>query len=428
MRKLTPWLAIALLAGCSSSPSSGDPSDDVVEDVALDSAADATEPDVSPDTTEPDVEPDVPDVGEDTSEPDVAPDVPEDTEEDAPDVDAAVEDTTPDVEVDAADVVEDTAEPLAPIGPIDPNALETVRFILIGDTGEGNEKQYRVSASAGAFCDERGGCHAVVMLGDNIYDEGPSSPDDPLLTDYIDLPYANLRYGPPPAEGEDDERPRMPLLMSLGNHDLGGAGLEARLAQHYIDYARDKDWLYFPTRYWEARIGIVHLAALDTNPLAYLGTEVADQREIVQEATSSVAQYSLIFGHHPYRSEGQHGNAGAYEGVPGDLVFLGGRFRDFVNDYICNQADFYISGHDHNRQWIDEDDMLGGLLEFETDPCNTEFAVSGAGAKSSDFEGRGNDLSFGREDEGFLYMEFRPDGVTAVFASIDGDVQWTEEF
>ena len=91
----------------------------------------------------------------------------------------------------------------------------------MGDTGEANDAQYRVSESAQRRCDEAGGCSGFLMLGDNIYDTGPTSPMDVQLTDKIDLPYANLKFGAPPAPGEMDGRARMPIYVSLGNHDFG---------------------------------------------------------------------------------------------------------------------------------------------------------------------------------------------------------------
>ncbi len=426
------------MAACSSTAGTGDDADattdaagrgDISVDTGTDPGDDASEEDVAEDIAAEDVAEE--DTAEDTAD-DTALDVEEDVEADVAD---ATEDVAEDVGTDisedvAEDIAEDTGPRLPNIGPLDPNGLETVRFILVGDTGEGNDRQYAVSAAAGQHCDERGGCHAMIMLGDNIYDVGPSSPEDPLLTEYIDLPYANLRYGTPPADGEEDTRERLPLLVSLGNHDLGSAGLDAALAQHYIDYGRDRDWFYFPNRYWNAQIGPVHVAALDTNPLAYLGTEVAEQAAMVDAAAESDAPWSLVFGHHPYRSEGQHGNAGSYENIPGDLTFMGGVFREFVNAQICNRADFYICGHDHDRQWLNEPRMLPAFLDFGEQPlCNTEFAVSGAGAKFSDFEGRDNDTHFKSDDiAGFLYMEFTATEATAQFVDMNGTIEWTETF
>lgn len=424
---------------CASEPSSGPPerpdpnaSDTAATEDATVSEPDANDPeDVDPaEVTDPPDAPDDTTATTDTTPSDTAPsdtepadtepaDAAEDVEpEDTGSADVAPTDSGP------ADTGEDTAtEP----------ELEVVRLILIGDFGEGNEAQYRVAESAARHCDERGGCHALVTLGDNIYDEGPSSADDWQFTEYMDLPYANMRYGPPPAEGEEDTRPRLPMLVSLGNHDLGGAGLDSSLARHFIEYGRDRDWFYFPGRYWDRQLGPVHLVVLDTNPLAYLGTEVDEQGAMVRRVTDTTdARWTLVIGHHPYRSNGDHGNAGSYEGVPGDLVFLGGAFRRFVDEYICNRADFYICGHEHNRQWMESVPRIPSWPIFPPpDPtfaCATEFGVSGAGAKDDELVDRDNDLAFGSQWEGYLYMEFTADGATAEFGDIDGNVEWTREF
>lgn len=419
-------LACSAMVACGTGDGSGvaDPSLDVVEGTDVASDAEGTSEDGSGDTGDP----------EDADEDD-ADTTPTDVEQDGSGDDAG--DTTGDADEDGSgegDTVDEEVDegpklfPPLP-GPID----EVTRLVLIGDTGEGNDKQYEVSASIGRHCDEVGGCHAIVMLGDNIYDTGPESANDPLLEAYIDLPYAPLRFGPPPAEGEEDTRPRLPILMSLGNHDLGGAGLDASLANHYINYAESRDWLYFPDRTWHANLGYVHVTALDTNPLAYLGTELDEQGAVIREMLETTdAPHTLAFGHHPYRSNGRHGNAGSYEGVPGDLVFLGGRFREFVDDEICNKVDFYMCGHDHNRQWMARVPPIPSWWGLGPEPlrveCRTRFAVSGAGAKDDDIEDRNNNLAYGAPDEGFLVMTFSEDEVVAEFANAAGVVQWTETF
>lgn len=410
--------AIVFATACSSNDPGSSPPDRSVDDVATDGApADGSDEDA---TVESDVEPDIePDPVDDLSRVDVLPEPDAEPDSQADTLDAA--DAASDVGEDDAT---DDAEP-----DVTPEYAEVARLILVGDTGEGNETQYAVSAAIGAHCDARSGCDALLLLGDNIYDVGPDSPDDPQLTDYIDLPYAALRQGPPPESGEDT-RPRLPLLCSLGNHDLGGAGLDARLAQHYIDYAARHDWFYFPTRTWEMRVGPVHLIALDTNPLAYLGTETAQQGALIDRVVAETeARWTLAFGHHPYRSNGPHGNAGSYEGIPGDLVFLGGRFREFVDDHMCDDVDFYISGHDHSRQWLRSVPDIPTWPLFPpptTRPCFTRFGISGAGAKTSDLDDRDNDMAFETLVPGFLYMEFGEHEVLIEMCSQDGVCEHTE--
>lgn len=314
-----------------------------------------------------------------------------------------------------------------------PEICTPVRLIVMGDTGEANEAQYQVSVAAQARCDRAGGCDGFLMLGDNIYDTGAASAMDQQLTDKIDLPYANLRKGAPPAPGMDDLRERMPIYVTLGNHDLGGAGINSAQVQYYLAYARTHDWFYYPAEYWHLQLGSVHLVSLHTNPLAYSfpADQFEPQARLVDEAlNSTTAPWTLVFGHHPYRSNGQHGNAGAYEGLPieGPLADLfGDGFRRWVDEVICNRIDFYLSGHDHNRQWMNSVPLTPNLPEgMGTMPCQTHFAVSGAGAKTTDLVGRGNDTAFEDDTkEGFLFMEFTQDQVYVEFCDALGNVDWS---
>ena len=317
----------------------------------------------------------------------------------------------------------------------DPGICLVTRMIVMGDTGSANAAQYQVAAGAQVRCDRAGGCDGFVMLGDNIYDTGAESAADQQLTEKIDLPYANLKLGPPPPEGAPDERPRMPIYVSLGNHDLGGAGLNSDQVQHYLDYARVHDWFYYPDEFWELKVGQVHLISIHTNPLAYSfpdGLDVPQGQLVDSVVNESLAPWKMLFGHHPYRSDGRHGNAGAYEGLEIDMEVFGfdvsgHGFRQWIDEYVCNRVDFYVSGHDHNRQWINSVPLTPSMpAGAGVEPCNTHFAVSGAGSKTTDLVGRGNDVAFADDtEEGFLFMEFHLDRVEVEFCDADGNTDWS---
>lgn len=306
---------------------------------------------------------------------------------------------------------------------------DVYRFIVMGDTGEGDDKQVKVARAAQDRCDRAGGCHGFLMLGDNIYDTGPDSAQDKQFTTKIDKPYRRLKYGAPPAQGQPDNRKRLPIYVSLGNHDLGGAGLESQLTQHYLDYAKKHSWFVYPEEYWEKKVGNVHLMSIHTNPLAYKGTKTEPQGKMVENALASTsADWTIVFGHHPYRSNGSHGNAGSYEGVPGDLTPFGGDYREWVNTYVCDKVDFLLTAHDHNRQWINRMPELTGETfgGGDDDKCETHLAVSGAGAKTRDMEDNDNDLAFGKPTLGFLFMEFHDRKVDVEYVDDAGKTEWSK--
>ncbi len=304
------------------------------------------------------------------------------------------------------------------------------RFIVMGDTGEGNEDQKKVAEGARERCREAGGCHGMLMLGDNIYDTGPESAQDEQFRTKVDEPYRELKYGKPFAQGGKKDRKRLPIYVSLGNHDLGGLGLESELVDYYLEYAEQHDWFYYPEEYWEKKVGPVHLMSLHTNPLAYEGRLTEEHGAMVDRVLEETdAEWTVVFGHHPYRSNGAHGNAGEYENIPGDLTFFGGEYRDWLNEHVCDRVDFLFTAHDHNRQWIRQMPELTGeaLGNGEGDsPCETHLSVSGAGAKTRDMKDRGNDLAFGEPSLGFMFVEFYPDKVNVEFCDSDGVVEWTK--
>src|SRR6186997_2584089 len=57
--------------------------------------------------------------------------------------------------------------------------VTTLRFVAMGDTGNGNQQQKKVAAAVRDLCAAEG-CDFVLLLGDNIYDKGADSVDDPL--------------------------------------------------------------------------------------------------------------------------------------------------------------------------------------------------------------------------------------------------------
>ena len=274
-------------------------------------------------------------------------------------------------------------------------ATGVVRFIAIGDTGEGNEGQYAVGQAIADICAIRG-CDFGMLLGDNFYDSGVDGVDDPQFQDKFELPYDEIEF---------------PIYVALGNHDYGGNGLgldfDMKKAQYQIDYTKLSQIWKLPAKYYSFKLEHAEFWGLDTNQVMTdpLNGNSDPQRDwLISGAEASTATWKIAFGHHPYISNGDHGNAGSYENIEGfNLPFVTGeKVKEFMEDAVCGKIDIYLCGHDHNIQWLEP-------------KCGTEFIISGAGAKSEGLPGQ-NPAFFGMpETEGFLWAELKDNSFTGVF-------------
>lgn len=284
-------------------------------------------------------------------------------------------------------------------GPVD---FGTVRFIALGDFGDASVEQYAVAAGMEAVCATEG-CDFVVTLGDNIYGSGIMGVDDPQWQTKFELPYANLN---------------LPFHGAMGNHDYGGywgerpfgfedegAGNEWEKGQYFVDYTNHSSKWRMPSTFYTLEEGPVGFIVLDTNSIAWGKTTYGDQVAWLPGARAAIAErpWKIIVGHHPMRSNGEHGNAGEYDAVEFEGIDLpivipvasGVEVKNFMTTHACGIADVYLSGHDHAMQWINEPDAL----------CGTELVVSGAGSGTEDFVDRGNAVRF--QDfahSGFLHV------------------------
>jgi len=306
-----------------------------------------------------------------------------------------------------------------------PGLARDVRFVVMGDVGEGNEDQHAVAAQVDALC-EAEGCDFVMLLGDNFYDSGVSSVDDPQWITKFEEPYADID---------------LPFYAVLGNHDYGGVigvcpacseqgglGNEWDRGPFEVMYTdRSSKWTMLDTHY-TFQVGHVGFVMLDTNSILWDDTTHGDQRawydEAVRRLRASGAEWIIGAGHHPYLSNGRHGNAGSYESIevggtdiPIPLPILDGRsVVDFFDEYVCGDADVYFAGHDHNRQWLNEPTACGG----------TELIVSGAGAKTTEWGREDRNASHWQDNtlEGFMYVRIDGDAFYGRFVNKLGVVEY----
>ncbi len=282
--------------------------------------------------------------------------------------------------------------------PDTPGTSEVLRFVAMGDTGEGNDGQKKVAAAIAAKC-AKDGCDFVQLLGDNIYDSGVSSTSDPQWTTKFETPYGGVS---------------LPFYAVLGNHDYGGGGTgnEFGKGQFQVDYTKVSMKWKLPATHWGRSQKGVDMFGLDTN-LIMFSRDIDKQKSSFNTwKAAAKGTWKIGFGHHPYLSNGPHGNAGRYEGIPLVPVVSGGSVKDFMDSTVCGNLDVYICGHDHSRQW------LKGQCK------GTELIVSGGGAKATELKGS-NPTYFQSVALGFLYVTIEGNKFTGEWIDDTGKSEFT---
>jgi tartrate-resistant acid phosphatase type 5 len=148
-------------------------------------------------------------------------------------------------------------------------------------------------------------------------------------------------------------------------------------------------------------------------PPSDLMLEVRDQEAwLDDELAASDAPWKVTLGHHPYVSNGAHGDAGSYDGQAGVPGLSGDYVKQFYELHACGKADFILAGHDHDLQWLEPMASCG----------DTDFIVSGAGAKVRDLEAPTDDAFFGQGGTlGFWWIEVTETSWTAIAIGAVGD-------
>lgn len=316
---------------------------------------------------------------------------------DSGDSDTGEPDTGDTADSDSAGDSGDTGTPPEPV---------PVRFVVLGDGGEGNDTQYAVADAMLAVCatktDADPGCEFALYLGDNFYDDGVAAVDDEQFQTKFELPYADLTF---------------PFYVVLGNHDYGSLSLLGYKADYEIAYTAYSSKWTLPDHSYSFVVENVLFLGLDTNQimLESLWGDSGQGDWLDNEIAAAGADWNITFGHHPYRSNGAHGNAGEYEGYDWLPIANGATVEDFMDAHFCGQVDLYFAGHDHNRQWLEP-------------YCEVELVVSGAAAKTTDLEDRGNTTWF--EDDstaGFMWVEIRGDTMIGEFYDEAGALSYRGE-
>lgn len=264
----------------------------------------------------------------------------------------------------------------------------SMRFVVLGDAGTGYPAQAEVGAALRKHCEAVGDCELALYLGDNIYWSGLSGDPEEReaqLAERFTAPYAGLD---------------LPFYVVVGNHDHGLLGLslghalgardafETAVLQVGMGHpgarndplcalgARGRSaaaWC-MPALDYAVDTRLAGFVALDTTPLLWdrpgskLAQKTVTARRYLHQL--SAKPWRFLFTHHPMRSIGKHGEAGAYAWIEG---YDEGRRIRTLYDRLAPDIDVVFNGHDHHLE-------LRPKREGCSEPATV---VSGSGGKTS---------------------------------------------
>lgn len=254
-----------------------------------------------------------------------------------------------------------------------------VGMVIVGDTGTGEAEQYEVARGIEAYCKEHR-CDFGLLLGDNIYPKGIKSPDDQQMWEKFELPYDKLDFKFHPV---------------IGNHDDQGSW------KAQVDY-KSSHW-DMPSRWYTlaAEDDLWEAFGIDTSYSAFQNPRYPQQRDWLKVSLAeSEARWKIVFAHYPIFSYGFHGD-------DSDLKRL---LKPQLEAY---DVDFYLSGHDHNRQAFTRDGVY--------------YVVSGAGAKSWPLMAKCG-CDFADKALGFAHLLLSDEQAVLRFMDSSGRVQFEKVF
>lgn len=275
--------------------------------------------------------------------------------------------------------------PDIPVRTIPTKEADALHIAVVGDMGKPGARHAAVANAVGEVC-ARHGCDLIVFTGDNVYPRGAVSRDDPVLMEVFG-PYLDLGT---------------PIMAVLGNHDWGH-GFDREAAEFQVAFAQEHQNLILPGTDHVVHAGPATLAGVDTTRVFWEGTSWRNEwlRALFQRTG---ARWKILVGHHPYRSDGPHGDAGSYEGWRFVPWMSGSSLAKMFDDIVCGHTDLYLAGHDHSLQHLRH--------------CGRDLVISGAGASTTGLSESG-DRMWGAESLGFAWIRLE-DEATIRFYDHEG--------
>ena len=194
---------------------------------------------------------------------------------------------------------------------------DQIDILLFGDSGTGKEEQYQVGRAMYQACQEVG-CEFALGLGDNIYEAGALSVNDPKFETHFELPYQ--AFG------------RFDFWMALGNHDH----YLPQSAEAQVQYSQKSERWRMPAKNYSVP-GLpdwLHIYAVDSQVF----DTSTEGIKAMKRALCGKSGWKLVFGHHPIFSSGKHGSSK--------------RARKMLQGIKECKIQIVMAGHEHHQEHL----------------------------------------------------------------------------
>lgn len=273
---------------------------------------------------------------------------------------------------------------------------EGVPFLAFGDWGRNGQKDQLDVAHQMALASSAIGARFVISVGDNFYDYGVSTTEDPQWQSSFEKVYA-------------DSSLLIPWHVVQGNHDYRGN------CQAQIDYSAKSPRWKMPARYFSRTEKLPDgsdalFLFTDTSPFVtsyaknpLMEAEIRSQDTAKQLAWidrtlgESRAPWKIVIGHHPIYSGGEHG----------DTPELVDRLLPVLRKH---KVPIYLNGHDHDLQHL----VAGDLNMFCT----------GAGSTVRPTKRIASSV-FAKSQPGFVAISLKPEAMDLRMISGEGLVVYS---
>jgi predicted phosphodiesterase len=259
-------------------------------------------------------------------------------------------------------------------------ARQEVRLVLVGDTGKPGRRMRRVARAVRAEKKD-----LVVALGDLVYPVAPRCPTgrvDGEAQKILDerIGHALLDLG-------------APVLLVLGNHDVGFGTRNPAREACLLDYAASRSRLMLPGLSYSVDLGIATLQVLNTNAL----TDEDGRR--VREEIERHPGWKIVIGHHTLRT---------YHDKEEQDVVMPWLRRHRI------RPDLYVNGHAHLLQF----GVYDGI------PALTSGSASRLRRRPACPPACGRGQLWGRSVSGYATLHVRAKSLEVAFKDDGGKDLW----